>query len=582
MGKSKASKKRAKDVANDVNAAEVAMAKAVQRLQEIFREHSEQEIRAALLECNMNQNFAIDRLLSQQERSSEQGASTQLPDSSTSTSSILVPIVPSQSDLTNGETRSVPTSSNEAAPSLPVPSSISDVGETRTVPISSSEAVPPLSVPTSSAITNGETRSVPISSNEAAPFLPVPSSSAITNGEARSVPITSNPPLSVPSSRPLLTNVKPKRQETRMISAIGPPMAEVLRGLHAPPKQNVTKAPLKADSPLKPDATNNPIFNSSTKSGATRNPQHSAFPMATMTSMSTDAFGTYPISEPHINNQQAMNRYNSLGQVPLEQYGNVMNSPYLWRQAQNERYNMPSSAPFQQRGGGSNINTLAHHGHMMMSSPHTWPEQDGTSIYESLNSVFAPYRNSTLPLSATSSVPTYHDSAYGGGMLSGNSRFGYEDVSRNHLPSNSSGGTSTSPSSHGTDYGFDMTSGNAANSRLGYEDISRPILPSRTSRVPSSHGSDYYGRDMSSGDGSNSRLGYEDVSRIHMPSIQGRSLFEWRVKGEDSYRANPPRSQQEREAYFERIGADLLASSLDQEYNTRVPSDQTQQRPRDK
>lgn len=66
MGKSKASKKRAKDVANDVNAAEVAMAKAVQSLQEIFREHSEQEIRAALLECNMNQNFAIDRLLSQQ------------------------------------------------------------------------------------------------------------------------------------------------------------------------------------------------------------------------------------------------------------------------------------------------------------------------------------------------------------------------------------------------------------------------------------------------------------------------------------------------------------------------------------
>ncbi|XP_022561859.2 flocculation protein FLO11-like isoform X1 [Brassica napus] len=579
MGKSKASKKRAKDVANDVNAAEVAMAKAVQRLQEIFREHSEQEIRAALLECNMNQNFAIDRLLSQQERSNEQGASTQLPDSS---SSSLVPIVPSQSDLTNGETRSVPTSSNEAAPSLPVPSS-SDVGETRTVPISSSEAVPPLSVPSSSDVTNGVTRSVPISSNEAAPSLPVPSSSsAITNGEARSVPITSTRPLSVPSSRPLLPNVKPKRQETRMISAIGPPMAEVLRGLHAPPKQNVTKAPLKADSPLKPDATNNPIFNSSTKSGATRNPQHSAFPMATMTSMSTDGFGTYPISEPHINNQQAMNRYNSLGQVPLEQYGNVMNSPYLWRQAQNERYNMPSSAPFQQRGGGSNINTLAHHGHMMMSSPHTWPEQDGTSIYESLNSVFAPYRNSTLPLSATSSVPTYHDSAYGGGMLSGNSRFGYEDVSRNHLPSNSSGGTSTSPSSHGTDYGFDMTSGNAANSRLGYEDISRPILPSRTSRVPSSHGSDYYGRDMSSGNGSNSRLGYEDVSRIHMPSIQGRSLFEWRVQGEDSYRANPPRSQQEREAYFERIGADLLASSLDQEYNTRVPSDQTQQRPRDK
>uniref|UniRef100_M4E8B4 CUE domain-containing protein n=1 Tax=Brassica campestris TaxID=3711 RepID=M4E8B4_BRACM len=491
MGKSKASKKRAKDVANDVNAAEVAMAKAVQSLQEIFREHSEQEIRAALLECNMNQNFAIDRLLSQQERSNEQGASTQLPDSSTTSSTVLVP---SQSDVTNGETRSVPTSSNEAAPSLPVPSSISDVGEeTRTVPISSSEAVPPLSVP---------------------------------------------------SSRPLLPNVKPKRQESRIISATGPPMAEVLRGLHVPPKQNVTKAPLKADdSPLKPDATNNPISNSSTESGAARNPQHSAFPMPTrQQSIATDAFGNYPISEPHINNQQAMNRYNSLGhEVPIEQYGNVMNSPYFWRQAQNERYNVPSSAPFQQRGGGSNINTLAHRG-SMMESPYTWLEPNDTSIYESLNSVFAPYRNSTLPLSATSSVPTYHDSAYGGGMLSGsNSRFGYEDVSRNHFPSNSSGGTSTGPSSHG---------------------------------------SDYYGRGMSSGNGSNSRLGYEDVSTIHMPSIQGRIPFEWRVQGEDSYSPiPPPRSQQEREAYFERIGADLLASSLDQEYNRR---DQTQQRPRDK
>ncbi|KAG5395172.1 hypothetical protein IGI04_025135 [Brassica rapa subsp. trilocularis] len=542
MGKSKASKKRAKDVANDVNAAEVAMAKAVQSLQEIFREHSEQEIRAALLECNMNQNFAIDRLLSQQERSNEQGASTQLPDSSTTSSTVLVP---SQSDVTNGETRSVPTSSNEAAPSLPVPSSISDVGEeTRTVPISSSEAVPPLSVPSSSDVTNGETRSVPIRSNEAAPSFPVPSSSAVTNGESRSVPITLIPPLSVPSSRPLLPNVKPKRQESRIISATGPPMAEVLRGLHVPPKQNVTKAPLKADdSPLKPDATNNPISNSSTESGAARNPQHSAFPMPTrQQSIATDAFGNYPISEPHINNQQAMNRYNSLGhEVPIEQYGNVMNSPYFWRQAQNERYNVPSSAPFQQRGGGSNSNTLAHHG-SMMGSPYTWLEPNDTSIYESLNSVFAPYRNSTLPLSATSSVPTYHDSAYGGGMLSGsNSRFGYEDVSRNHFPSNSSGGTSTGPSSHG---------------------------------------SDYYGRGMSSGNGSNSRLGYEDVSRIHMPSVQGRIPFEWPVQGEDSYRSiPPPRSQQEREAYFERIGADFLASSLDQEYNRR---DQTQQRPRDK
>lgn len=61
---------------------------------------------------------------------------------------------------------------------------------------------------------------------------------------------------------------------------------------------------------------------------------------------------------------------------------------------------------------------------------------------------------------------------------------------------------------------------------------------------------------------------------------QGRIPFEWRVQGEDSYSPiPPPRSQQEREAYFERIGADLLASSLDQEYNRR---DQTQQRPRDK
>lgn len=67
-------------------------------------------------------------------------------------------------------------------------------------------------------------------------------------------------------------------------------MAEVLRGLHVPPKQNVTKAPLKADdSPLKPDATNNPISNSSTESGAARNPQHSAFPMPTrQQSIATD------------------------------------------------------------------------------------------------------------------------------------------------------------------------------------------------------------------------------------------------------------------------------------------------------
>ena len=42
------------------------MAKAVLRVHVILREHSEQEIRAMLLECNMHQNFAINRLLSQQ------------------------------------------------------------------------------------------------------------------------------------------------------------------------------------------------------------------------------------------------------------------------------------------------------------------------------------------------------------------------------------------------------------------------------------------------------------------------------------------------------------------------------------
>ncbi|KAG2329539.1 hypothetical protein Bca4012_020909 [Brassica carinata] len=108
MGKSRASKKRAKE--EEANAAEVAMAATVQRLQEIFKDHSEQGIRAALLECNMKQHFAIDRLLSQQVASNEQGASTQTPESSstTTTSSVLVP---NQSDLPN-----VPVRSGEAVP----------------------------------------------------------------------------------------------------------------------------------------------------------------------------------------------------------------------------------------------------------------------------------------------------------------------------------------------------------------------------------------------------------------------------------------------------------------------------------
>ncbi|KAG2261866.1 hypothetical protein Bca52824_068945 [Brassica carinata] len=530
MGR-KRNKKGAKD---DVNAAEVAMEKAVRRVQEILRDHSEQEIRATLLQCNLNHN---------------QGASIQLTDSSTTTSSVLVP---NQSAITNGVTKGVPISSTEAAPSLPVPSS-----SEQWMYLASNMPCPYLC----GDVKNGETRTVSISSPEAIPPLPVPSSRA-------------------------LTNLKPNRQDTRMITASGLPMDE-------PSKQNVTKAPVKSDSPLhqKPDATN-PVSNSFTESDAARDPQNSAFLRNARQSIATasllgprplpsmaDAFGTYPSSKPHTNNQQAMN---SQGQVPSGQYGNMINSPY-WRPNQNESYNM---APFQQRGGGSNSNTLAHHGNMM-TSPYMWLEpDDDTSIYQSLDSVFAPYRNRTLPMSATSTVPSSHGSAYGVGMLSGNaanSRFGYGDVSRNHLPSNSSGTSSIGSSSNRSAFGFNMTSGNGSNSWLGYEDISGTISPSNssgTSRVPSSHGSDY-GRGMSSGNGSNSRLGYEeDISRIHMPSIQGRSPFVWRsVQGEDSYGSIRPHNQQQREAYFERIRADL-ASSLDQEYINR--RDQTQQRPRDK
>ncbi|KAL0737252.1 hypothetical protein Bca4012_013462 [Brassica carinata] len=530
MGR-KRNKKGAKD---DVNAAEVAMEKAVRTVQEILRDHSEQEIRATLLQCNLNYN---------------QGASTQLTDSYTTTTSSV--LVPNQSAITNGVTRGVPISSTEAAPSLPVPSS-----SEQWMYLASNMPCPYLC----SDVTNGETRTVPISSPEAVP------------------------PLSVPSSR-ALTNVKPNRQDTRMITASGLPMDE-------PSKQNVTKAPVKADSPLhqKPDATN-PVSNSFTESDAARDPQNSAFLRNARQSIATasllgprpltsmaDAFGAYPSSKPQ-NNQQGMNR----GQVPSGQYGNMMNSSY-WRPNQNESYDM---APFQQRGGGSNSNTLAHHGNMM-TSPYTWLEpDDDTSIYQSLDSVFAPYRNRTLPMSTTSTVPSSRGSAYGVGMLSGNAanwRVGYGDVSRNHLPSNSSGTSSIGPSSHRSAFGFDMTSGNGSNSWLGYEDIARTISPSNssgTSRVPSSHGSDY-GRGMSSGNGSNSRLGYEeDISRIHMPSIQGRSPFVWRtVQGEDSLLSN----QQEREAYrslgYERLRA--YNASLNQENSTSDPSDQTKQRSGDK
>ncbi|XP_056863980.1 uncharacterized protein LOC130511139 [Raphanus sativus] len=167
MGR-KRNKKGAKD---EGNAAEVAMEKAVQRVQAILREHSEQEIRETLLQCNLNHNVAIDRLLSQQDASNEQGASTQSTDSPTTTSSSV--LLPNQSGLPN-------------------------------VPVSSGEAVPLSSESSSSAITNDETRSVPISSSEAAPYLPVPSTSDVTNGESRSVPISSTeivPRLSVSSSR---------------------------------------------------------------------------------------------------------------------------------------------------------------------------------------------------------------------------------------------------------------------------------------------------------------------------------------------------------------------------------------------
>ncbi|XP_056863190.1 uncharacterized protein LOC130510669 [Raphanus sativus] len=185
-------------------------------------------------------------------------------------------------------------------------------------------------------------------------------------------------------------------------------------------------------------------------------------------------------------------------------------------------------APFQQRGGGSNSSTLAHHGDML-SFPSRWLPHD---ICQSLNSVFAPYRNRTLSLSSTSTVPSSPASAYD---------FGNAANSRNHLPSSSIG-----PSSHASAYDFETSSGNAANS-------------SGTSSIgPSSYVN-----------GSNSRLGYGDyLPPVH---LQGTSPSVWRAQGEDSYRSIPPRGQQEREAYFERIRTDLASSSLDQ----------TQQRPKD-
>ncbi|CAH8383575.1 unnamed protein product [Eruca vesicaria subsp. sativa] len=437
--KSRASKKRAKeDVRNNNNNvnAEVTMAAAVRRVREILSEESEQKIRETLLQCNLNHYQAMVRLVSLQELRNQQATSTLLPDSTSTT------LVSNQSAITNGETRNVPISSTEAVPTLHVPSS-SDVtnGETRTVPISSSEAVPPMSSEPSSrylfnllevvvplareqclyqhyllfpclcsAITNGEARSVPISSNRS---LSEPSSSAITNGETRSVPISSNvaaPPWSMSSSR-APTNVKTKRQATRMISAYGPTMVEVLRGL----QQNQTKSPVKADSPLlhqKPDATN-PISNSITESDAPKDPQHSAFPMDTRQSIAT-AFGIYCSSEPH-NNQQGMK---------WRQYGNMIN------RTGHQQQNRPPPAPIQKRGGSNrNSNTLAHFVNMM-NSPSSWLEENDASTYQSIDSVFAQYRNNTMSLSATSTVPSSHGSDYGFDMYAANSRLGYEDVSR--------------------------------------------------------------------------------------------------------------------------------------------------------
>ncbi|KAF8118573.1 hypothetical protein N665_0004s0054 [Sinapis alba] len=555
MGKSKASKKRAKDVVgNDVNA-DALLAAAVQRLQEILREHSEQEIRATLLECNMNQYFAVNRLLSQQETSNEQGTSNQMP-----TSSVLVP---NQSAIRNGETRSVPISSVEAVPSLSVPSSRyqSICLKLWSVTISSTEAVPSFSVPSSRYqsswklwyllpekndcisvcnvpcsnlvfavvlqmvkpgvchdVTNGETRTVPISSSDAVPPLSVPSSSDVTNGETRSVTISSNvpaPSLLVPSSR-ALTNVKPKRQATRMISASDPSMAEVLRGLHK-----------------KPDVTNR-SSNSLTESDAARrdhlqesaliisNPQNSAFPVnqpmatrqSTVTASSLDL--RPPTSMADLNSFFSSTEFqlrSGSNSYILAHDGNMMNNLYLWRPAQN---NVPSSAALQQRGITNNE----------------------ASIYESLDSVFAPYRNSTLPQPATSSVPSSHVFDMSSGNAA-NLRFGYEDVSGNQLLSNSSGGASIGLSSHGSAFGFDMTSGNNANSRFGYGDYLPPVHLQGT--------------------------------------VQSEEIYfrpsHWRTPG---YRP----SQQEHEAYSERLRA--YNASLNQENNTSDPSDQSQQRPRDK
>ncbi|KAG2261867.1 hypothetical protein Bca52824_068946 [Brassica carinata] len=497
MGKSRASKKRAKD---DVNAAaEVAIAKAVQRMQEIFSEHSEQEISAMLLECNMNQHFAVHRLLSKQDTSNEQGASTHLTDSSTTTTTTSSVLVPNQSDLPN-----VPVSSGEAVPLSSEPSSSAITnGETRGVPISTNEAVPSLSVPSSSDVTNGETRSLPISSGEAVPPLSVPSSSDITNGETRSETISSSaaaPSLPVPSTR-APTNVKIKRQVSRMISASDPSWADVFRGLHK-----------------KPDATNRSSNSLTEESDAARrepNPQHSAF----------------PVNQSMDRRQQSTVTASLLGPRPPTSMADVDS--------------FFSSAGFQKRSG-SNSYTLAHDG-SMMNLHYTWLEPDDTSIYQSLDSVFAPYRNSTLPLSATSTVPSSHGSAYDFGNAAN-------------------------------------SSGNAANSRLWSGSIPRVHLPSDSSGGASSIDPSWHVN------GSNSRLGYgDDLPPVH---LQGsRSSNEWTVQSEESYFI-PSHwrlpgyipSQQEREAYrslgYERLRA--YNASLNQENSTSDPSDQTKQRPGDK
>ncbi|XP_056863981.1 flocculation protein FLO11 [Raphanus sativus] len=442
------------------------------------------------------------------------------------------------SDVTNGETRSVPISSTEAVPSFSVPSS-SDVtnSETKSVPISSNVALLSLPVPSTSDVTNSESRSVPISSTETVPPLSLPSSSDITNGETRSVTISSKaaaPSLSVPSSR-APTNVKTKRQQAyRIISASDPSWADLFKT---------------------PDATNR----SSTESDAARRdqlqesallipnpPQSSAFPvnqpMDTTRQQSTATASSPPGLRPTISMADLNSFFSSAGfqqrsgsnSYTLAHDGDMTNLHYLWRQEQN---NVPSSEALQQRGGTNN----------------------DTSLYHSLDSVFSQYRNNSLPPSATSSDVTSGTAA------------------------NSSGASSIGPSSHASAYSVGMPSGNAA---PWSGSIPRVHLPSSNS----SGGTSSIGPSSSHVNGSNSRLGYGDyLPPVH---LQGsRSSNEWTVQSEEIYfipshwRSPGYRpSQQEREEYrgigYERLRA--YNASLNQENNTSDPSDQTQQRPRDK